>query len=227
MLTAAPWPARAEVLFYGGDRLGELVLENSRHDALTSAIYDDFTVTAPGWKLHALVAYTGGDELALPAAAEWEIRRGMSSGNGGALIASGSTRAFTWTPTGVKGRVIEEYVLRVDVFDQALVLPPGTYHLMLRPVMSRSELTTFLYITDGSNSIGGPSGNGDSFLHAPKFNYLYREVGQLPGQKPKVDFRYAVEGERIERPTPQGKPEVAENDLDVIFLYTLSRLLFR
>jgi len=223
--------ARSEVLFYGGDLIGEVVLENTDHPGLNSAIFDDFVVPEGGWKLEALVAYTAGYELALPETAEWEIRRNMSVGQGGKLIASDKTSDFTWTATGRKGATVEEYILRVDISDKQIVLPPGTYHMMLRPVMSLSELTTFLFITRGANGIGTPLGNGNSLLNAPAYNYTFRDVGGLPGQTPPVDFRYAVEGESLRKPDAKPKPkpepeaEAAKAELEA--LYSLSRLFFR
>lgn len=191
---------QAEVLFYGGDGIGEIVLENLKHHAVTSAIYDDFTVTDDGWKIEALQAYVGAFENALPSAAEWEIRRGTSEGDGGVLVAAGRTTEFTWTLTGVKGPALFEHVFRVDIADQNIVLPPGRYHLLLRPEMSLSELMAFLYVTKGANGVGGPLGNSNSFLNSPGYNYNFRSVATLPGKKPPVDFRYKIEGAVLRKP---------------------------
>jgi hypothetical protein len=227
--------ARSDVLFYGGGLIGEVLLENTDHPGLDSAIFDDFIVSDGGWKIEALTAYMGGYEMALPETAEWEIRRNMSVGDGGDLVASGKTTKFTWTATGAKGKVLEEYILRVDISDEHVVLPPGTYHMMLRPVMSLSELTTFLFITRGGNGIGAPLGNGNSLLHAPAYNYIYRDFGSLPGQTPPVDFRYTVEGEKLRKPEakPEPKPkpkaesEPDDAEADLEMLLALTRLLFR
>jgi hypothetical protein len=157
----------------------------------------------------------------------------MSVGQGGELIASGNTSDFTWTATGRKGQTVEEYILRIDISHEQIVLPPGPYHMMLRPVMSLSELTTFLFITRGANGIGTPLGNGNSFLNAPAFNYAYRDVGGLPGQTPPVDFRYAVEGEPLRKPDakpeakPKAEPEAKDAKAELEALYSLSRLFFR
>ncbi len=196
----------AEVLFYGGDGIGEVVLENLKHDTVTSAIYDDFTVTDDGWRIDALQAYVGAFENALPSAAEWEIRSGMSEGNGGVVVAAGRTTEFTWTLTGVKGPALFEHVFRIDIADQKIVLPRGTYHLLLRPEMSLSELMAFLYITKGANGVGGPLGNGNSFLNSPGYHYNYRSITTLPGQTPPVDFRYTIEGTVIRKPKPAEAP---------------------
>ena len=214
----------ADVLFYGGDTIGEVVLENTRHEALTAAVYDDFTVTGDGWAIDAIVAYSAGYEDSVPELAEWEIRRGISPGDGGTLVASGTTGGFVWTPTGIKGEVVSQYVLRVDISGQRLVLPPGTYHVLLRPVMGRSEMTTFICVTYGKNGIGGPLGNGNSFVHSPGYGYHFRDAGTMPGQDPQVDFRYRIEGTEIRKPAPE--PIKWRTLAVTVLLFLLSVCLF-
>lgn len=200
---------KSEVLFYGGRGIGEYALEDLQHDAVTSGVYDDFFVTDEGWRIEALQAYIGAFENALPSAAEWEIRQGVSEGNEGELVASGNTTEFTWQLTGVKGPALFEHIFRVDISDQNLVLAPGSYHLMLRPQMSISELMALLYKTDGVDGVGAPRANGNSFVNSPKYSYYFRPVESLAGQKPPVDFRYSIEGTRILREEPEEKPAPA------------------
>jgi hypothetical protein len=70
-------------LWYNGDFNDVNGLANERNTAITyAAVYDDFDVTAPlGWNVTAVFS----DNLAstIVTGADWEIRIGVSEGNGG------------------------------------------------------------------------------------------------------------------------------------------------
>src|SRR5207237_10650454 len=80
-------------LWYNGDFNYVNGLANERNTIVSQAgVYDDFNVTAPlGWHVTALFS----DNLmsTTVTGADWEIRTGVSEGNAGTLIASGTTNS--------------------------------------------------------------------------------------------------------------------------------------
>ena len=105
--------ANAATLFYGGDfdvnnpNANAIANEN---DALVSgspygaAAYQNFVISS-GTQWNVTGLFTNNQMTINPTTAYWEIRSGVSEGNGGTLIASGSG-IDTVTPTG---RVFDEY----------------------------------------------------------------------------------------------------------------------
>ena len=88
--------------------------------------------------------------------ATWEIRQGISEGNGGTLIASGSTTTPVVTPTGRSGFGFTEFM--VEVTGLNVHLAPGTYWLNVTVI---GDLTgrSFDSTTSGANCVGTPCGN--------------------------------------------------------------------
>ena len=97
------------ILWYNGDANGKgsLLSEVKTIDSTrTAMVYDDFIVPAgSGWNVREVWAnedVTFADIL--PTTASWEIRSGVSFGNGGTLVASGidpcSATSTGRTPTG-------------------------------------------------------------------------------------------------------------------------------
>src|ERR1700739_2832734 len=82
-------------LWYNGDWNEVNGLSNERNTIVTqAAVYDDFNVTAPqGWHVTAL--FSGDWVNTTVTGADWEIRIGVSEGNAGTLVASGTTNSPT------------------------------------------------------------------------------------------------------------------------------------
>jgi hypothetical protein len=161
--------ANADVtLWYNGDFDGRNSLANGNSindngNSLTVAnVYDDFIVPAgPGWTIHSV--FSNNDMNFTAATAFWAIRTGVSSGNGGTVVASG-TGAVTQTPTGRVNFGTTEYTISVSGLD--VVLAPGTYWLAVSPIDSGTGFS-FLTTTSGANHVGNPPGNdGNSFITA-------------------------------------------------------------
>jgi hypothetical protein len=134
--------ARADyVLFYAGDfnpmdpNANALANEN---DAVVpgnpygAATYQNFIVSGT-WHVHSL--FTNNLSDITPNSAYWELRIGMSQGNGGTLIAAGtgttSSGTFTWTPTARSGFGYDEYTAHVTGLD--LTLSSGQYWMSVVP----------------------------------------------------------------------------------------------
>lgn len=112
-----------------------------------TAVFSDNIITAD-------TAITGAD---------WEIRSGVSEGNAGTLIGSGTTNAPLLTHTGRWFLDTPEYMVEVTGLNVFLpMLPAGQhYWLNVTPVsyrQGRSLNTT----TSGFNCVGLPCGNDDN-----------------------------------------------------------------
>jgi PEP-CTERM motif len=149
--------ARADILFYGGDfdpnnpNTSGLANEN---DAIVSgspygaAVYQNFIVPAgQTWNVTGLWSNNLSDLN--PATAYYEIRTGVSEGNGGTLIGSGDVPVVQ-TPTGRSGFGFTEFMDQVAV---NFVLGPGTYWMTVVPE-DPNGLRSFNSNTFGLNSVG-------------------------------------------------------------------------
>ena len=114
------------ILWYNGDFNGVNGLANEDNTSLGSgefaSVYDDFNVPAGGWTVGAVFS----DNLLNTnvTGATWEIRQGISEGNGGTVIASGMTMTPVVTPTGRSGFGFTEFM--VEVIGLNVNLPTGT-----------------------------------------------------------------------------------------------------
>src|SRR5207237_1075157 len=97
-------PSRAQLLWYNGDFDGNNGLANERNTSVTfAAVYDDFIVPiGDTWNVTGLFS---NDLSSIPVAvsADYEIRSGVSTGNGGTLLFSGTGVPVITTTTGRTG----------------------------------------------------------------------------------------------------------------------------
>jgi hypothetical protein len=206
-------PAQAEVVFYGGDGTGSYPYLASDFSVYNfgsgptvmsdSMTYDDFTLTS----LTTLNAAWGNFRLSWdtnPTEAAWQVRSGVSTGNGGTLVAAG-TNATTILPTG-RG----EYQVRVPL---SLMLEPGTYWIGIAPRVTSFTTNAYVSATDGGDlgpggdpnpvPTGSPIANGNSFFNSPLsgHNFVSVDAGIPRVIAPGTwDFSYGVEGTVIPEP---------------------------
>jgi hypothetical protein len=146
-----------DCLFYGGDfdpnspNANALANEN---DAIVggspygAATYQNFVVD----RYVDIVGVFSNNLSALnPTTGYWEIRTGVSEGNGGTLIADG-TGAVTNTPTGRSGFGLTEFHNEVDGLN--VDLAPGTYWFAVVPNDPNNANRSFNSNTFGLNSVG-------------------------------------------------------------------------
>jgi hypothetical protein len=162
--TPTPTP-NGNALWYNGDFNGEATgngLANEEDTSLGSGeyarVYDDFNVTDPnGWDIGSV--FSNNLENTNVTAASFEIRQGVSSGNGGTLIASGTTVTPEVTATGRSGFGFTEFMVQIN--DLNIHLAPGTYWLNVTPI---GDLTgrSFNSTTAGANCVGTPCGDDDN-----------------------------------------------------------------
>ena len=147
-------------LWYNGDFNGVNGVANERNTLVTqAAVYDDFNVTAPlGWNVTAVFS----DNLlnTIVTGADWEIRTGVSEGNGGTLIASGTTNSPVVTPTGRSGFGYTEYMVEVTGLNVFLpTLPSGQHYWLNVTPVGNGTGRSFNSTTSGANCVGSPCGN--------------------------------------------------------------------
>lgn len=198
--------ARADVLWYNGDTTelanGEVGLANVVEGSInyvpgTYLTYDDFVVPSGSWLIDS--AWSNDEMTSGFAATEayWEIRSGVSAGNGGTLLYSG-TSAATQTDTGQNYYGNELYTIGVTGLD--ISLGPGTYWLTLAPVDGSNTYSSYVSTTTGLNAVGNPPGNdGHSFFNAPGYDWVPAS-GQVDYSP--ADFSMGVGGTTASVPEP-------------------------
>jgi hypothetical protein len=155
--------------------------------------YDNFILTMP----HTIDAVFSSNLMNATGVSEaaWEVRSGVSEGDGGTLIASG-TSAATQTSLGVSWRIFELYNIRVSGLN--VHLGPGEYWLTVAPVApvgSGRPFFSFAGTTSGLNAMGLPPGNdGRSFLDLPEKGLDF--VDYL-----RNDISMGIEGREVPEPS--------------------------
>ncbi|HLA81261.1 MAG TPA: hypothetical protein VJP78_06565, partial [Thermoleophilia bacterium] len=197
-----------KTLFNGGARAAPISdwLDYHRVSSsgeVSAAVYDDFEVPAgENWHLLSLSGkFLAAPQSASPFKAEWEIRKGVSAGQGGVLVASGATDKFTWLrvkahdvlPPGGIGPPVPlmlAYDMRATIAGSDIDLAPGKYFLMLRPRVGLGSVT--IVATKGAESVGAPIGNGNSFGVGGYTNAQFVPITDEQGTW--LDFSYGIEG---------------------------------
>ena len=171
--------AHAEVLFYGGDfnpsfwYSDALSNENDAADhgsPYGSAVYQNFVVPAgETWNVTALFS---NDIMTLtPTSAYWEVRTGLSEGNGGTLLSSGSGN----DSYHLKGD-FEEYTNTVGGLN--LTLGPGMYWFALVPEAPGQQGRAYNTNTFGANSIGTQISD-QQYFNSPFYRYNFTNADNL------------------------------------------------
>jgi hypothetical protein len=187
-------PVRAQAppgsLWYNGDFNGVNGLANERNTLVSqAAVYDDFNVTAPlGWNVTAVFS----DNLlnTTVTAADWEIRTGLSEGNSGTLIASGTTNTPSVTLTGRSGFGFTEYMVEVTGLNIFLpMLPAGQHYWLNVTPVGNGTGRSFNSTTSGVNCVGTPCGNdmnaffnssySDAFFVGQPYDYSNGVIGTV------------------------------------------------
>jgi hypothetical protein len=176
-------------LFYGGDFDGYHQNANGLFDGYDSygdgQVYVPFTVPkGKEWKVTGLlVNLLTVDFDDNPSEAYWEIRKGVSSGNGGTLVAGGAGLA---TPATVPASYLfncqdfEGYCFAFLVTGMKVSLPAGRYWLMVEPLCgeaSRCYHAEYFVLDDEDmpppNHYGPIEPWDDSFYSSNAFGYYF------------------------------------------------------
>ncbi len=175
-------PAQAAPLWYNGDNDNRDAVANQTSNVspggVDQIVYENFIVpTGQQWTVNGVFSNNAGNIYfgGYPSlTATWEIRSGVSAGNGGTLVASGDG-ADTITDTGMQTTVFSPFASEIytnTVNGLNVVLGPGTYWLAVAPdTDGAADAYWNLVTTSGANAVGTPPGNdGNSFVSSSFFN---------------------------------------------------------
>jgi hypothetical protein len=210
-------PVHAGVLWYNGDyddndastNESEVPInEGGPYVLETSLVYNEFIV--PVGQVWTLNSMSTNNQLAfevLPTTGTWQIRTGISDGNGGTLVFSGDT---TCTPTETHAADGNNYLdpeYNISVTVPNVVLTAGTYWMAVAP--DDGEYygeQSYIETTSGANAIGLPPGIGLSFINN---NLPAADGGEDFASAPDPDYSASVSGTAALVPEPIGWPMLA------------------
>ena len=141
---------RAQTLYYGGDDNDVDSFYSTANPPYESIVYQGFTInSAGGWQVSGVF----GNFLTLGTAssANWQILSGVSAGNGGTVVDSGTGAATVSSSVDAYSNTLYNVSVTGLNFD----LGPGTYWLGLQPISSSYG---YVVTTSGANSVGTSSG---------------------------------------------------------------------
>jgi hypothetical protein len=189
----------ATTLWYNGDFDNINGLANGQNTGFTAAVYDDFHVTGgPAWLVNGVFTNNLLSSAAGITMANWEIRTGVSEGNPGVLLFSG-TNGATVTATGRSGFGLIEYTVQVSGL--SLLLPTGTtYWLSVQPIGNNSQIS-YNSSTVGLNCVGTPCGNNDNaFFNSASFGFNFHTTTDPQFGPGNIDFSDGVIGTVVPEP---------------------------
>jgi hypothetical protein len=170
MCSAAP--VRAANLWYNGNFDGTDATTNQKVPINTGSgyvfdtalVFDDFVVPAGHtWTVSSLYSYDQVSYYTAPTTATWQIRSGVSAGNGGTLVASGDSTA---TITAGHAADYVNYLYPEDKVAETIsgvTLTAGTYWMAIAPDSAGYYGDqSYIETTSGANAIGLPAGNDAS-----------------------------------------------------------------
>jgi hypothetical protein len=173
----------ATILFYGGDFNANDPNANglaNETDGIVggspygAATFQNFVIPdGQRWDVESLFTNNLTNFVG-PQSAYWEIRSGVSEGNGGNLIASGTGNLgnnFTWTPTGRSGFGLLEYQAHVTM--SSIDLGPGQYWFAVVPNDDGNNTRSFNSNTPGPNCAIGNCVPGQEFFNSAFFGANY------------------------------------------------------
>jgi len=202
-LVAVAGAANAQTLFYGGDADGRDAMQSQVGGSGTAkaVIYDDFTITTTS-----LITGVFGNfvEAGATSTTGWyEIRSGMSAGNGGTVVSSNAAAlpvvqtAYSGANGTLNNLTVHTYTIAV-----AVTLAPGTYWLGI--ALDRTAAgagQSFVATTGGANGVGTPLHNGNSFVNDPTNSLsFYPTNGANYEGGGTWDVSYGVRGAAVPEP---------------------------
>jgi len=193
----------ASTAFYNGDPSllgpnGGNFLDCANCRGSSVHIFDDLTLSVD----YSITDLSGAWELLtandtnIPTSAYWEIRSGIGQNNSGTLITSGTSSLSTSLIPGanVQGGGTGATYFRGTVSSLSINLSPGTYWMMIAPVLINND-ETFLIGTNGANGVNSLL-DGQSYVTGPYWPGMQNVGAYLQpfnGQS-TYDFSYGALG---------------------------------
>jgi hypothetical protein len=179
------------ILWYNGNLDNRDAFSNqtsSTSGGVDGRIYENFIVpTGQTWTITSVFSndVTSPFNSFASTTAAWEIRSGVSAGNGGAVVASGDG-ADTRTNTGRTSTVFAPFrttEFKNQVSGLHVTLLPGTYWLSVAPDTD-GAVDSYWYVstTSGAAAVGTPPGNdGNSFFTSSFQGDFFTPTSNLEG----------------------------------------------
>jgi hypothetical protein len=192
---------RATTLWYNGDfDLNDAATNENNvpiqvgtsYELNLSLVFNNFVVPAgKTWSLSSIFANEQVAYYQAPTNATWQIRTGMSAGNGGTLVASGDTAVTVAQTNAADGNNYIDPELKLTAAVSGVTLTAGTYWVAIAPdSQGYYGDQSYIETTSGANAVGTPGGNdGTSFL----FNNL-AGPGNLNYVPSSLDYSEGVVG---------------------------------
>jgi hypothetical protein len=178
--------AQAATLWYNGDNDNRDAFTNqtaTNVNGVDSLVYDNFIV--PAHQVWTITSVFSNDvknpffTVNNPTQVAWQIHSGMSVGNGGTVVASGTATGtnVTTTANGTSSvfAPFSASQFTITAKGMSVVLNPGTYWLSVAPVTTGTTDGAWnISTTSGTNAIGTPPGNdGNSFDNSVAYGNNY------------------------------------------------------
>lgn len=163
LLGSMATPSYAETLWYNGDLDASYTFGvfNQISPTITAGTYDDFIVPAGGWTINTLYSNNIVNNSTITGA-YWEIRQGVSPGDGGTLLWSGTSLISDNVSVVATGRQSNDPFpeMTVAVTNLNFGLDAGTYWLRVTPIISDDDnVAVNISPTTGANAVGINPGN--------------------------------------------------------------------
>ncbi|MEI8020786.1 MAG: PEP-CTERM sorting domain-containing protein [Schlesneria sp.] len=187
--TASPLSA-GSILYYGGDWYGNgsgsgttsnlngsalNVPNTALQQGSVANLYQQFVVPqGQTWQITALFANHLVDPVPTNGfdSVDWTIRSGVSLGNGGTVVASGTGASFTETATGRGWNSFLEQTFQVSV--SPLTLNSGTYWMNVAPVTSSGW--AYNTLSTGTNAVHSSSNDDYYYQYLSPYGVLQNFV---------------------------------------------------
>lgn len=213
--------------WYNGDPDGFYEFLSEVNGGLgTANAYDDFNVLAGGVTVGAVfsndIVFSGS---AAVTQAEWEIRSGVSSSDGGTVVAEG-TSAVNEIDTGTQVDGDELYTFEVTGLE--VPLTAGTYWLSVAPVFAADDDSSgaFVVTTAGANGIGSPQAQDGNSIESDTFGDNFAPAIEVAGEGDPMDGHQIDLSEGIE-PVTTPEPRTGVLIVSSFLLLGLLRLARR
>ncbi len=209
VLMIVAYPVSASILWYNGDFNGSGSSMSNHHKYESygggsyfqsdSLVYDDFIVPAGGWTITSVWSNNFFTDEVSVSSATFEIRSGVSAGDGGTVVASGSANPQMSTTGRISSNGLVEYEVRISGLN--INLTPGTYWLSVCPTIQSGDVYSYNSATSGSHSFGQPQGNnGNSYWYVfehygygGEYTRNFEDVSAYLDET--TDYSMGVEGE--------------------------------
>jgi hypothetical protein len=179
------------VIFYGGDFDGSNGLASQINGpAFTDVrVYDNFSL-ATAMNIDGVFGNFQDSGSVRGGSLSWEIRSGVSVGNGGTLLFSGNNAATT-VATGNTPFSKVEYTYSAGV--SSFLLGPGNYFLSV--AVDGGDGSDYVSTTSGAGGVGGPLADGNSFLNSPSFGFNFNNASDFAASATGLaDFSFGLRG---------------------------------